>query len=63
VESSESLQTYPVAAPISGVITAKNVNAGSITGNGAPMLVIGDPRPRRPVGGSLFGAKGLGRGD
>ena len=43
VESSESLQTYPVTAPISGVITAKNVNPGSITGNGAPMLVIGDP--------------------
>ena len=43
VESSESLQTYSVTAPISGVITAKNVNPGSITGNGAPMLVIGDP--------------------
>lgn len=43
VESSESLQTYAVTAPISGVITAKNVNPGSITGNGAPMLVIGDP--------------------
>ncbi|HCQ54239.1 MULTISPECIES: efflux RND transporter periplasmic adaptor subunit [Brevundimonas] len=43
VESSESLQTYSVTAPISGVITAKNVNPGSITGGGAPMLTIGDP--------------------
>mgnify|MGYP003635051792 CR=1 FL=1 len=43
VESSESLQTYSVTAPISGVIMAKNTNVGSITGGGAPMLVIGDP--------------------
>ena len=43
VESSESLQTYAVTAPISGVILAKNANPGAITGNGAPMLVIGDP--------------------
>ncbi|CAN5390175.1 efflux RND transporter periplasmic adaptor subunit [soil metagenome] len=44
VESSESLQTYSVTAPISGVIMAKNVNAGAITGSGGePMLVIGDP--------------------
>lgn len=43
VESSESLQTYSVTAPISGVIMAKNTNVGSITGGGDPMLVIGDP--------------------
>lgn len=43
VESSESLQTYPVTAPISGMIVAKNVNVGSITGGGTPMLMIGDP--------------------
>ncbi|MBD3837114.1 MAG: efflux RND transporter periplasmic adaptor subunit [Brevundimonas sp.] len=43
VESSESLQTYSVTAPISGVITAKNINPGAITGNGTPMLMIGDP--------------------
>lgn len=43
VESSESLQTYSVTAPISGVITAKTVNPGSITGGGTPMLTIGDP--------------------
>ncbi len=43
VESSESLQTYSVTAPISGMIVAKNVNVGSITGAGEPMLMIGDP--------------------
>lgn len=43
VESSESLQTYPVTAPITGMIVAKNVNVGSITGGGEPMLMIGDP--------------------
>lgn len=43
VESSESLQTYAITAPISGVIMAKNANPGQITGNGQPMLVIGDP--------------------
>lgn len=43
VESSESLQTYAITAPISGMIVAKNVNAGSITGGGEPMLMIGDP--------------------
>ncbi|WGM47188.1 hypothetical protein KOAAANKH_02063 [Brevundimonas sp. NIBR10] len=42
VESSESLQTYSVTAPISGVVMAKNVGVGAITGN-EPMLVIGDP--------------------
>ncbi|MFN7128004.1 MAG: efflux RND transporter periplasmic adaptor subunit [Brevundimonas sp.] len=43
VESSESLQTYAITAPISGMIVAKNVNVGSVTGGGAPMLMIGDP--------------------
>ena len=43
VESSDSLQTYSVTAPISGMITTKNVNPGAITGNGEPMLTIGDP--------------------
>ena len=42
VESSESLQTYAITAPISGMIVAKNVNVGSITG-GEAMLMIGDP--------------------
>ncbi|MBX9706390.1 MAG: efflux RND transporter periplasmic adaptor subunit [Caulobacteraceae bacterium] len=43
VESSESLQTYPITAPVSGIIVEKNVNVGSITGGGEPMLRIGDP--------------------
>lgn len=43
VESSDSLQTYSVTAPISGVIMEKNANPGAITGNGEPMLIIGDP--------------------
>lgn len=43
VESSESLQTYSVTAPVSGLIIEKNVNVGSITGGGEPMLRIGDP--------------------
>ena len=43
VESSESLQTYAITAPISGMIVAKNVNVGSITGGGEAMLMIGDP--------------------
>lgn len=43
VESSESLQTYSIVAPISGVITEKNVNPGAMTGAGGPMLAIGDP--------------------
>ena len=43
VESSDSLQTYAVTAPISGVVTVKNANPGQITGTGLPMLEIGDP--------------------
>ncbi len=42
VESSDSLQTYAVTAPISGVIVEKNITAGAVT-SGAPMLVIADP--------------------
>jgi cobalt-zinc-cadmium efflux system membrane fusion protein len=42
VESSESLQTYAVAAPISGVIVKKNVTTGGMTGN-EPILVVADP--------------------
>lgn len=42
VESSESLQTYAVTAPISGVVMRKTVTVGAITGN-EPMLVIADP--------------------
>lgn len=42
VESSESLQTYSVTAPIAGVIVKKNVTSGGMTGN-EPILVVADP--------------------
>jgi membrane fusion protein, heavy metal efflux system len=42
VESSESLQTYSIPAPISGVIVEKNRNVGDLSADG-PMLVIADP--------------------
>lgn len=42
VESSESLQTYSVLAPIAGVIVKRNVTTGGITGN-EPILVVADP--------------------
>jgi cobalt-zinc-cadmium efflux system membrane fusion protein len=42
VESSHSLQTYAVVAPISGIIVEKNVNVGDVTGDRA-LLVIADP--------------------
>lgn len=42
VESSHSLQTYPVPAPISGVIVEKNANVGDVTGDRA-LFVIADP--------------------
>jgi cobalt-zinc-cadmium efflux system membrane fusion protein len=42
VESSHSLQTYAVPAPISGVIVEKNVNVGDTTGDRA-LFVIADP--------------------
>lgn len=42
VESSNSLQTYPVTAPIAGVITQRDTNVGDVTGDG-PIFVISDP--------------------
>ncbi|MDC7677199.1 efflux RND transporter periplasmic adaptor subunit [Asticcacaulis machinosus] len=42
VESSESLQTYPIPAPMSGILIEKNANVGDITGE-RPLLVIADP--------------------
>jgi cobalt-zinc-cadmium efflux system membrane fusion protein len=42
VESSHSLQTYSVPAPISGVIVEKNANVGDVTGDRA-LFVIADP--------------------
>nr|WP_245968599.1 efflux RND transporter periplasmic adaptor subunit [Hephaestia caeni] len=42
VESSHSLQTYTVTAPISGIIVEKNANVGDNTGDRA-LFVIADP--------------------
>lgn len=42
VESSESLQTYSIPAPISGVIVEKNLNVGDVAGERA-IFVIADP--------------------
>ncbi|GMN04300.1 efflux RND transporter periplasmic adaptor subunit [Erythrobacter sp. MTPC3] len=42
VESSYSLQTYSIYAPISGVITERNTNVGDIA-DSDPMFVISDP--------------------
>ena len=42
VESSHSLQTYTVTAPISGIIVEKNANVGDTTGDRA-LFVIADP--------------------
>ncbi|QCB54618.1 HlyD family efflux transporter periplasmic adaptor subunit [Sphingopyxis sp. PAMC25046] len=42
VESSHSLQVYPVTAPIGGTIIEKNVNVGDTTGDRA-LFVIADP--------------------
>lgn len=42
VESSHSLQSYAVTAPIGGVIIGKNANVGDMTGDRA-LFVIADP--------------------
>lgn len=42
VESSHSLQTYIITAPISGTIVEKNANVGDMTGDRA-LFVIADP--------------------
>ena len=42
VESSHSLQTYTITAPISGTIVEKNVNVGDTTGDRA-LFAIADP--------------------
>ncbi|MFZ2997946.1 efflux RND transporter periplasmic adaptor subunit [Sphingobium sp.] len=43
VESSHSLQTYAVTAPIGGTIVEKNANIGDVTGDRA-LFVIADPK-------------------
>ncbi|PTQ12708.1 HlyD family secretion protein [Sphingomonas oleivorans] len=42
IESSESLQTYSVFAPIAGIITERRTNVGGVTGS-EPLFVIADP--------------------
>lgn len=42
VESSQSLQTYPIPAPISGVVVQKNANVGDVAYD-QPLYVIADP--------------------
>lgn len=42
VESSDSLQTYSIYAPIAGVITQRNTNVGDVA-DSQPMFVISDP--------------------
>ena len=42
VESSYSLQTYSVTAPIAGVITQRSTNVGDVAGDD-PIFVISDP--------------------
>ncbi|GAB3313860.1 efflux RND transporter periplasmic adaptor subunit [Haliea atlantica] len=39
VESNDSLQTYPLRAPIAGVVTARHINSGEVPGE-APLFVI-----------------------
>ena len=41
VESNESLQTYPVVAPLSGVVTARNANPGEYAGD-SPLFTVAD---------------------
>ncbi len=41
VESNESLRTYEIKAPQAGIVTERNVTAGSVTGDG-PLFVIAD---------------------
>ncbi|HRK68594.1 MAG TPA: efflux RND transporter periplasmic adaptor subunit [Hyphomonas sp.] len=43
VLSSESLQTYEIAAPISGVVISRNVNVGDVA-DSDPLYVIADSR-------------------
>ena len=42
VESSESLQTYSVFAPMNGVVSERRTNVGDVTGSD-PIFVIADP--------------------
>lgn len=41
VESAESLQTYPIVSPISGIVLARQTSVGDVTGEDA-LFVVGD---------------------
>lgn len=41
VESNESLQTYPVVSPLTGVVTRRNANPGEHTGD-TPLFTVAD---------------------
>jgi cobalt-zinc-cadmium efflux system membrane fusion protein len=41
VESNDSLQIYPVTAPISGTVVSRNANVGEVAGE-APLFVVAD---------------------
>jgi membrane fusion protein, heavy metal efflux system len=42
VESNLSLTTYTVGAPIGGIVTARNVQLGSVAAEGAPLFEVAD---------------------
>lgn len=42
IESNLSLSTYSVAAPISGVVTARSASVGGLAGEGMPLFEIAD---------------------
>ena len=43
IESSESLQTYPVYSPVNGVVAERNANVGNVAYD-QPIYVISDPQ-------------------
>jgi cobalt-zinc-cadmium efflux system membrane fusion protein len=41
VEGNESMRTYPVTAPLGGIVTARDTNVGDVTGD-APLFELSD---------------------
>lgn len=44
IEASESLRTYDIKAPISGVVMERNANVGDVAGGAAALYVLNDPK-------------------
>lgn len=44
IEASESLRTYDIKAPISGVVMERNANVGDVAGGAAALYVLSDPK-------------------